>query len=397
MPLTPLEERLRESIVARQGEYLAFLEKLVRVNSGSGNVAGIEAVGEMVKPAFEALGFSARWEQPAYGHNREKPARTLIAVRAAKKPAAKPVTIFLTAHLDTVFEPEAGFEGFQIEGDRAIGPGIVDCKGGVVAILAAMEALRDVTESVELKVVLNGDEETGSHESREIFEREAKGAAYALVFEGGRPSGDIVAYRAGNGGYDLKAVGRAAHAGNAHQDGVNAIEALAHAIAEVQKLTDYAKGVTVNVGTIRGGTKRNIVPGEAHCQIDVRFARAEDGAPLDAAIRAIAARETVRGASIDVAGGLNRPPWPKDSPAIATLADRWIAAAKDFGVTCKAGPTGGGSDGNWTAAMGIPTLDGLGPVGGKYHTIGEYLVLPTLPERAAIAAIAIHRLAGGGE
>lgn len=388
---TPAEESLRDLIQKNERAAVAQLERLVRVNSGSANLAGIEEVGDLVKPAFERLGFTARWDAPAEGHGRPRAARSLVARREGAKGGP---AIFITAHLDTVFEPEDGFEGFRIDGGNGIGPGIVDCKGGVVAILSALDALvsTGIADRGEIRVVLGGDEETGSYESRAILEREATGCAYSLVFEGGRPSGDIVSYRAGNGGYTLRAAGRSAHAGNAHKDGVNAIEALAHAIVGVQKITDYAKGVTVNVGTVRGGTKGNIVPADASCLIDVRYAHAKDGPALDAGIREVAAREAVRGATIEVSGGLNRPPYPENDPAIAALAARWIATANELGVTLKAGPTGGGSDGNWTAAMGIPTLDGLGPVGGKYHTVGEYLVLKTLPERSAIAAIAISRL-----
>lgn len=388
---TPAEESLRDLIQKKERAAVAELERLVRVNSGSANLAGIEEVGDLVKPEFERLGFTARWDAPAEGHGRARAARSLVARRAG---ATGGPAIFITAHLDTVFEPEDGFEGFRIDGGNGIGPGIVDCKGGVVAILSALDALVStrIADRGEIRVVLGGDEETGSYESRAILEREAKGCAYSLVFEGGRPSGDIVSYRAGNGGYTLRATGRSAHAGNAHKDGVNAIEALAHAIVGVQKITDYTKGVTVNVGTVRGGTKGNIVPADASCLIDVRYANAKDGPALDAGIREVAAREAVRGATIEVSGGLNRPPYPENDAAAAALAARWIATAKELGVTLKAGPTGGGSDGNWTAAMGIPTLDGLGPVGGKYHTVGEYLVLKTLPERSAIAAIAISRL-----
>lgn len=392
MPLDDKDSALLAHVNSRWTADLAFLERMVRINSGSGNLAGIEAVGDLVEPAFAALGFTTRWHTPARGHQRPRAARSLVARRPAKRSGA-PV-LFMTAHLDTVFEPEDGFEGFVVDGARAVGPGIVDCKGGVALMISAISALTaaGIADRVELRVVLGGDEETGSHESREIIETSAAGSAWSLVFEGGRPNGDIVSYRAGNGGYDLEATGKASHAGNAHQDGVNAIEALAHAIVEVQKLTDYAKGLTVNVGTVHGGAKRNIVPASASAQVDVRYARAADGPPLDAAIRAIAARETVKGATVVVGGGLNRPPYPPDDPRIAALAASWIAAAADVGVAENAGPTGGGSDGNWTAAMGIPTLDGLGPVGGKYHTVGEYLVLDTLPQRAGVCAVAIRRL-----
>src|SRR5206468_2684403 len=146
-------------------------------------------------------------------------------------------------------------------------------------------------------------------------------------------------------------------------------------------LTDYSRGLTLNVGTIRGGTKRNIVPGDAAAAIDVRYAKPEDGPRVDAAVRAIAAAPALAGARIEVGGGLNRPPYPEGDPARAVLAEHWIAAAADCGLTVKTGPTGGGSDGNWTAAMNIPTLDGLGPVGGKYHTVGEYLIVESLAQR----------------
>lgn len=398
MALDDRESALRAHVIGRRDADLAFLERLVRIHSGSANIPGIEAVGELVRPAFDTLGFRTTWHCPPGGHGREKAARTLVARRPAKAPAlaTRPV-VFLTAHLDTVFEPEDRFEGFQVDGPRAIGPGIVDCKGGVVLMLSAISALVQdgAADRAELRVVLSGDEETGSFESREVIEGEAAGSRCSLVFEGGRPNGDIVSYRAGNGGYDLTALGKAAHAGNAHQDGVNAIEALAAVVLALQKLTDYPRGITLNAGTFRGGTKRNIVPGEATAQIDVRYAHARDAKDLDAAIRAAAAERLPNAARIEIRGGLNRPPFPENDPAIAALAATWIAAAGDLGVTETAAPTGGGSDGNWTAAMGIPTLDGLGPVGGKYHTFGEYLVLETLPIRAAIAAVAMSRLIDG--
>lgn len=391
MALNARETALRARIDGKAAERVLYLEDLVRINSGSGNLAGIEAVGDLVKPAFDALGFTTRWHAPAKGHGREKAARSLVARR---KGATGATQIFITAHLDTVFEPADGFEGFTVEGDKAIGPGIVDCKGGVVAILAALDALsaEGMLDRADVRVVLGGDEETGSFESRDVIEQEAAGSKYALVFEGGRPSGDIVSYRAGNGGYDITAIGKAAHAGNAHQDGINAIETLSAAVLGLQKLTDYSRGITVNVGTIRGGTKRNIVPAEASCAVDVRYAHASDGPAFDAAVRAVAKLGEERRGKIEIRGGLNRPPYPENDRGIAELAERWIAAASELGITMKAGPTGGGSDGNWTAAMGIPTLDGLGPVGGKYHTVGEYLMLKTLPERAALAAIGIARL-----
>lgn len=394
MPLDDRERELKRHVEARREEDVRFLERLVRINSGSGNLAGIDAVGDLVEPAFRALGFDTRWHRPERGHRRDLAARTLVARRKAASSGAP--RVFLTAHLDTVFEP-GDFEGWSVENGNGIGPGIVDCKGGVVLMLSALSALvaDGAADRAELRVVLGGDEETGSFESREVIREEAAGSAFSLVYEGGRPNGDIVKYRAGNGAFDLTAIGRTAHAGNAHQEGVNAIEALAHAVLAVQKLTDHERGRTVNVGVIRGGTKRNIVPGDASAQIDVRFALAEDAGTLDRGIREIAARETVPGARIEVGGGINRPAWPKDDPGIETLAQRWIATAVELGVQTRAAPTGGGSDGNWTAAMGIPTLDALGPVGGKYHTKGEWLALDTLPQRAAVSAVAIARLIDG--
>jgi glutamate carboxypeptidase len=305
--------------------------------------------------------------------------------------------LFLSAHLDTVFEKEAAFSGFTVDGDRAVGPGAVDCKGGVVVLLGALEALSSagLLDGAEFRVILNGDEETGSYDSRPLLEKESTGAHVALVFEGARPSGAIVNWRKGNGIMRLEATGKSAHAGVHHEDGVNAIEALAHKIVDVQKLTDYKRGLTVNVGVIAGGTKRNIVPATASAEIDVRYRKAEDGPYVEECIRSICDKPAVSGAHVKLHGGLNRPPWPEDAAGIAALTQGWLAAASDVGVELSATATGGGSDGNWTAAMGIPTLDGLGPVGGKYHTLGEYILRDSLPERARIAAVGMARILAG--
>lgn len=361
----------------------AFLRTLVCIDSGSRDVEGIERVGEAVIPRFDALGFKVT-EHAA----RDGAGRHLHFHRAGTGKR-----LFLGAHLDTVFE-DGSFRGFEAVDDIALGPGVVDCKGGVVVLTEILEALSASghLDDFSVDVVLNGDEETGSYTSRDLIERVAQGSDYALIFEGARPSGAVVSWRRGNGLFTLRAHGTAAHAGVAHADGVNAVEALAHKVIAVQNLTDYDRGLTLNVGTIHGGTKRNIVPDFAEATIDIRYDHAEDGERTDARIRELCASSEVDGARIEVLGGLNRPPWPGEDPAIEGLAAHWLSVAKELGIEATAESTGGGSDGNWTAAMGIPTLDGLGPVGGKYHTVGEYVVRASLPERILLGTTAILSL-----
>jgi glutamate carboxypeptidase len=293
--------------------------------------------------------------------------------------------VLLVGHHDTVF-PKASFAGFREDGALLRGPGVLDMKGGLVVIAYALAALHEVgmLSRVPVRVVSVADEEIGSPEGRTLVLDAAKGAAAALVFESGRVNDQIVTRRKGIGALTVVAHGKAAHAGNNHTDGVNAIWALARFIERAQELTDYERGVTVNVGKISGGIGKNTVPDRAEALVDCRFLTARDGAELVAALRdaAEAAAEKVFGSSIEISGGISRMPLER-SDASAVLLAEYAACARASGLGADEAPLiGGGSDANTVAAAGVPAIDGLGPRGKGFHTVDEFIERATLIPKA---------------
>jgi glutamate carboxypeptidase len=281
----------------------------------------------------------------------------------------------IIGHHDTVFPP-GHFEGWREDGGRAIGPGALDMKGGLSVIRGALAALAEVGALAALPVVVIcvADEEVGSPSSQVHLHAIARGASCALVFESGRV-GDAM---------NAVAVGRAAHAGNNHKDGANAIWALAKFIDAAQQLTDYARGCTVNAGQITGGTSKNTVPERAECKLDLRYETVTDAKALIAALGAAAdaAAAAVPGVRIEISGGANRLPLER-TPASAALRDEYAACARAAGLGHgEAGLLGGGSDANTVAPLGVPAIDGLGPRGAGFHTQAEYVELATFVPKA---------------
>jgi glutamate carboxypeptidase len=300
----------------------------------------------------------------------------------------------LLGHLDTVYPQGWPREHpFRIEGDVARGPGTADMKGGLLAGLYALEALRAAgfDRFAEIAFVLNSDEEVGSPTSRPLIEREAHGRDAVLVLEAGRENGDIVSARKGVAQFTLHVRGRSAHAGVEPHKGRNAIVELAHQIVVLQGLNGTMPGATVTVGVVQGGTRPNVVPAAARAELDVRaFDRASLEA-LIAALRACIAQVTVPDTAATLEGGVTHAPMEK-TPASARLVDWCQAAAHDAGFDVRDAATGGGSDGNTTAALGVPTLDGLGPVGGLDHSPDEYVSIPSIAPRTAMLAGLIQRI-----
>jgi glutamate carboxypeptidase len=301
-----------------------------------------------------------------------------------RTPSWGPGGVLLVGHHDTVFPPGA-FEVFEEQEGRVRGPGVLDMKGGLLVVRAALAALVEVgaLDGMRIAVISVADEEIGSPTSRPVIEELARGARAALVFEAGRIDDSIVTRRKGTGGLTVTARGVPAHAGNAHRDGVNAIWALARLIDRVQRLTDYDRGVTVNVGTVKGGEARNTVPGHAECKIDFRFLRAPDGIDLvsavDRAAREIAADSK---AALSITGGVSRPPLER-TEASGELARLYGERAERHGLGGGESPlVGGGSDANTVSAVGVPAIDGLGPRGRGFHTPNEYIEPATLAPRA---------------
>jgi glutamate carboxypeptidase len=298
--------------------------------------------------------------------------------------------VALVGHHDTVFPPGA-FEGFRREGGIARGPGVLDMKGGIVVMLEALGALRaaGLLDALPIRIVLVGDEEVGSFEGRPVIQRATAGAKSALVFEAGRAADKIITSRKGTGAAKVVATGKAAHAANGHKEGINAIWALSRFIDRAQRLTDYGRGVTVNVGVVAGGEAKNTVPASAECQLDFRFERIADAEATFESLRAACAEAAaeVPGSSLAISGGPQRLPLER-TPENVALYERYAACARAAGLGGdEAALIAGGSDASSTAAIGIPSIDGLGPRGSGFHTHDEFIEVASLePKAIALAA-----------
>jgi glutamate carboxypeptidase len=367
---------LREQTPAMERD----LAELVERNSFTDNREGGQAVGALLGTLFGLPELDARAVPSPGGRYAD---HLCWSTRAAGPP------IVLVGHLDTVFPPGA-FEGYRRDGDLRRGPGVLDMKGGLVVVAYALKALAGagLLDALPLRVVIVSDEEVGSPEGKAVIAEVAGGARAALVFEAGRARDAIITRRKGTGGLLVRAQGKAAHAGNLHHEGVNAIWALARFVDAAQSLTDYARGVTVNVGHITGGLGKNTVPDRAEAKVDMRFCTDGDGRALLDALGAAARRAEagVPGASLAFEGGLARPPLER-SEASAGLAGRYGACARAEGLGSEeAALLGGGSDANTTSALGVASIDGLGPRGKGFHTNDEQIEVATLVPKAAALA-----------
>jgi glutamate carboxypeptidase len=258
-------------------------------------------------------------------------------------------------------------------------------KGGIVVLYFALRALRarGLRPRRRLEVLFTSDEEVGSPTSRKLIEETARGAAVAFVLESPLPGGTLKTARKGTGDYFVRVGGRAAHAGVEPQKGISATHELAHQIIALHGLNDYVAGTTVNVGVVHGGTRPNVVAASAEAHVDVRVQTLAEAERIDAAIRGLTAR--LPGAVLEIDGGLNRPPMER-STAMGALFGSAQQIAAAMGVEIGEGSTGGGSDGNFTAALGVPTLDGLGPEGEGAHAAHEHVLTESFPRRAALVS-----------
>jgi glutamate carboxypeptidase len=361
---------------------------LVDQNSYTENPEGGRKVGTLLRALFAVDGVEVN-VRPS-----ERFADHLVFRTRAQLPNKGAVA--LVGHLYTVFPP-GSFEGFRRDGDLARGPGVLDMKGGLVVIAFALKALAAtgrLDEVVPIRIVIVSDEEVGSPEGQGVLAASISGASAALVFEAGRKGDAIITRRKGTGGMTAVAHGRAAHAGNAHKEGANAIWALARFVDGVQKLTDYDRGVTVNVGRVSGGNSKNTVPDRAEAQLDLRFCTRADGDGLVSAARRVAeeAASTVPGTRIELHGGVARTPLER-SDASGKLLEEYATCARAHGLGGDEAPLiGGGSDASTSSAMGIPSIDGMGPRGTGFHTKEELIEVATLvPKAQALARFLAQR------
>jgi glutamate carboxypeptidase len=303
----------------------------------------------------------------------------------ARTPGEGPPVV-VAGHLDTVWDHGAlaGPMPFRVEGDRAYGPGIFDMKAGsFMAFHCVREILRQGTPTRRpITLLLTPDEEVGSPTSREPIEREAAGACAVLIPEpAGGAHGACVTSRKGTGGFTVTVRGRSAHAGGNWSEGRSAVVALSRLVLAVHAMTDLDRGVTTNCAPVWGGTRPNVIPPEAGCRVDFRVPSLEEGERVAAALRALAGSPE-EGIEVVVEGGMNRPPFPETEGTLALYA-RARAVAAEQGYELPRQTRGGGSDGNFTAVMGIPTLDGLGCTGAGAHAPEEHIRWPDLAPRCA--------------
>jgi glutamate carboxypeptidase len=392
------EVELKVALESQCPDMTELLADWVERNTGSWNLAGLEAFAQDLREPFEALGFDVEVvpgvpiEVPDREPTRGGP--NVIARRPSPKSGAR--RFLLVGHYDTVFEPDSPFQHFEAPDDpvgSASGPGVADMKGGLVVMLCALRGLAETgdLDRASWTVILNGDEEIGSLGSRERIETEAREAEYGLVFEASY-GWSMVRSRRGLGQFHIEVEGVAAHAGNAHARGRSAVRELAHKILEIEGLTDYGRGVTLNVGTIAGGRKRNIVPARASAWIDARYDDPESGDWVRSRLEEIAATTFVEGTRTRLWGALHRPP-KAETEEVTALLDLYTDVVHDLGLPPpERVHSGGGTDGSLMGAIGLPTLDSMGVVGGNAHTAEEFVVLDSFSDRTLIAAIFLWRL-----
>jgi glutamate carboxypeptidase len=353
------------------------IRRWVEVESPTQNAAAVNRMIDLVQA--DVSGLPLVTERVA---GRDGLADNLILRSDA---AASAPGILILSHIDTV-HPIGTLSGplpFRREGEKIFGPGIYDMKGGAYL---ALDALRQVLQagSARLPVtyLFTPDEEIGSPTSRDLIEAEARRARYVLVTEPARDGGKCVTARKGVGRFEMKTIGVPAHSGSRHQDGHSAIKEMARQILAIEGMTDYARGITTTVGLVSGGTAPNVIPQHCVASIDLRVATEEAGREFEAKILGLRPHDP--GVAVEVTGGMNRPPFEK-TPAIDALFRHAQALARDIGFSLEhTGMTGGGSDGNFTAALGVPTLDGLGIDGDGAHTEWEHALASSIAPRTLL-------------
>jgi glutamate carboxypeptidase len=358
----------------------SLLKLLVETESPSHDKAGVDRVGAIV--AEEARKLEAKVEVI---QNQETGDHILARFESPSGRGARGEGgILFLCHMDTVFPLDTlkNFSYREADG-KILGPGTLDMKAGIVIALAAIEEAQASGLQRPVTLLCTSDEEIGSPTSRQHIERLAQESALVLVLEGGLLDGGLKTWRKGVGEFLVKTRGRAAHSGGDHEKGRNAIEEMAYQIPVIQKLTDYSKQTTLNVGVIKGGTVSNVVPEEASIEVDVRVMQPGEWQRVEAQMSKL--KPVLEGTSLEITGRLNRPPMPFDQTMKATF-EKARSIAAGIGIDLKAGGTGGASDGNFVAPLGIPVLDGLGAIGEGYHSEREYIFADSLETRARLVA-----------
>jgi glutamate carboxypeptidase len=380
LPKNEMRKILR-ILKSREAEMVRMLGSFVRCESPSHDKKAVDHFGEIVAAEWRKRRAKVRVLPVAKLGNL---VRAEINLGGGREPEQQRMIL---GHLDTVYPlGTLAKTPFRISGGRAWGPGTFDMKGGLVLALFAVDALKaaGIRPTNKLVFLWTSDEEIGSESSRRAIETEALRSDAVLVLE---PSfgrdGRLKTARKGVGTAEIKVTGRSAHAGVDPEKGVNAVQELALQIERLMKLSNRRRGISVQTTVVSGGTVSNVIPEHARAEVDIRFSRAADGPRLDRKLRSL--RPISKGARVEIRGGTNRPPLERTA-AVRALFRHAQRLMRDMGLPLGEASTGGGSDGNLTAALGVPTLDGLGAVGDFPHSPREHIIIRALPERAALLA-----------
>jgi glutamate carboxypeptidase len=368
----------------RQTEIVAFIRSLVEIESPSDSPRSVNRLCEWIAAKTQDIAKPRTLKVKSFGNH--------LRLEFHLPGRRKTGQVLGLGHSDTVWPlGTLAKMPFRARDGRLWGPGVLDMKAGIAFFIYAARLLRELDVPVPRKVVLLivSDEEVGSGSSRSVTEAEARRSDYVLVIEPGTGlTGKLKTARKGVGDYTVSITGRPSHAGVDFTAGASAILEAARQVERIAAFTDLHRGITVNPGVIRGGTRTNVVAAEAQIEVDIRIARLRDAAALDKKFRTL--RPFDKRCSIAIEGGLNRPPMERTKP-IATLFAHATKLAAELGIALEESATGGGSDGNFTAGLGIPTLDGLGAVGEGAHAVHESILTDRIADRIALLAMLLAK------
>jgi glutamate carboxypeptidase len=370
-------------IASRLPIMLDHLKQLVETESPSQDKKAVDRVGEIIKNHLISMGGRVEiFPNESTGDH--------ILARFHEEQTSKDriinKDILLLCHMDTVYPVGTlAFMPYHEQNGRVLGPGVADMKAGAVIGLSAIRVLQEenLIPPSPISILFTSDEEIGSYSSRKLIEVLAGNSRLVLVLEPGMPDGSIKTWRKGVGEFHIVVHGQAAHAGGDHEKGRNAIEELAHQVLTIQKLTNYKSETTLNVGIIQGGTVVNVVPDTAWMDVDLRVMQPGEAERITQAIHDL--KPVLEGTSIEITGNLNRPPMPFNEVMKETY-EKARSIAAGVGINLLASGTGGASDGNFVAPLGVPLLDGLGAIGGDYHSEKEYIIKDSLISRTRLVA-----------
>jgi len=381
MDLDAMHQKFKEY----QTLMLAALEELVEHESPSTDKSALDSYAQKLAVRFGTLGL-----ENTILSSQSSGDQLQISVQAPEAESKRPG--LLLCHYDTVW-PIGTIEKqpFRISGDKAYGPGVYDMKASHVMVEFVLRGISELGLQLPRPLILlfTSDEEIGSLSSRELIEKQAQQAEYVLVLEPPTEAGALKTARKGVGGFNLNISGRASHAGSQPELGISAINELAHQILILQELQDLEQGTTVNVGVVEGGTRSNVIAAQADAEIDVRVWTSEEAERIESAIMGL--QPVISGTQLEISGGIDRPPMVRNE-AIANLFYKARQIGEKLGLELQEGSTGGGSDGNFTAALGVPTLDGLGAMGDGAHADHEHILISHLPIRTALLAALLVEL-----